>query len=352
MLKKYLIAETATVRDAAAAINDNKTGFALVIDLEGKLVGTVTDGDLRRAFLAGRNLDAPVSTIMCSRPIVAAVGISSEAVAELAKRHRIQFVPLLDGQGCPVEVVRLGTGATSAPGMFKTAIIMAGGEGRRLRPLTENTPKPMLLVDGRPLLEHIVRNLVDAGLQRIYLSVNYKAEVITDYFGNGRKFGIAIDYLQEKEKLGTAGGLSLLPAIPDEPVLVMNGDVMTSVNYSSLFAFHVKHRGVVTVAAMEYKVNVPFGTLEIANQFLLGIVEKPDVRFHCNAGVYALDPEALQYIPVNRAYDMTTLMTDLVHNGLPVNVFPIHEYWMDIGRAEDLEMARAGINANPDRPGP
>jgi NDP-sugar pyrophosphorylase family protein len=236
--------------------------------------------------------------------------------------------------------------------MFKTAIVMAGGEGNRLGPLTEKTPKPMLPVNGKPILEHIVRNLLGAGLQHIYLSVNYKADIIIEHFGDGRKFGISIEYLQEKEKLGTAGSLSLLPAIPDEPVLVMNGDVITSVDYSSFFAFHVKHRGVMTVAAMEYRVKVPFGTLQTANHFLLSVVEKPEVRFHCNAGVYALDPEALQYIPVNRAYDMTDLMSDLIHNGLPVSVFPIHECWMDIGRPEDLEKARAGINANSDRLGP
>jgi NDP-sugar pyrophosphorylase family protein len=182
----------------------------------------------------------------------------------------------------------------------------------------------------------------------VYISVNYKAEVIIQHFGNGSQFGLKIDYLHEKEKLGTAGSLALLPEPVDEPILVMNGDVVSEIDYQSLFAFHVKHRWVMTVAATEYKVKVPFGTLEIANQFLLRVSEKPDVRFHCNAGIYALQAEALQYIPPGRSYDMTTLIGDLIHYGLPISVFPVHEYWMDIGRHEDLKTFQSTFSQQAD----
>jgi dTDP-glucose pyrophosphorylase len=352
VLDRCVIRQVATIQDVAATISRNKLGFALVVDVEGKLVGTVTDGDLRRAYLANRGLETPVSSIMCSTPVVASVGSLAEAVVELAKRHRVQFVPLVDDDGRPIDVALPDGGPENPRQVFKTAVIMAGGEGHRLRPLTDKTPKPMLQVNGKPILEHIVGALVDANLHHIYLSVNYMADVIIRYFGDGRNFGAMIEYLQEKEKLGTAGSLSLLPSVPDEPVLVMNGDVMTNLNYSSFFAFHIKHRGVMTVAATEYKVRVPFGTLDIVNQFLTGVIEKPEVRFHCNAGVYALDSEAFQYIPANRAYDMTTLMSALVQNGLPVSVFPIHEYWVDVGSPEDLETAKADVTANRDHPNP
>lgn len=340
----YLYPESATIREVAAAINATKAGFALIVDAERKLVGTVTDGDLRRSYLAGRDLDTPVSTIMCARPVVAPVGTSRRSLVELARRHRIHFVPLLDERGHAVLIQRFDYGSGHAmQRCFKTAVVMAGGEGNRLRPFTENLPKPMIAVDGKPILEHIVTNLSAFGIERLYLSVNYKAEMIFAHFGDGQRFGVSIDYLHEKQKLGTAGSLTLLPTLPEEPILVINGDVLTDIDYTSLFAFHIKHRGVMTVATAEYKVNVPFGTVEVANQFLINVVEKPVVKFHCNAGIYALEPEALQYIPSDRSYDMTTLMTDLIRSGLPVSVFPVHEHWMDIGRPEDLDKARAAL---------
>lgn len=345
VIEKYLVNENATIGEVAAIINREKTSFALIIDRVGRLVGTVTDGDLRRAYLAARDLDTSISTIMCTRPVTVPVGTSSAVVTEVANRHRIHQIPVVNAEGCPIDVAHSDTGTASLPGGFRTAVVMAGGEGRRLRPYTEHIPKPMLPVNGRPILEHILSGLVAAGVERVFLSVNYKAEVIVDHFGDGHRFGVAIEYLRETEKLGTAGSLSLLPALPEEPILVMNGDVMTNMNYTSFYAAHRKHRGVITVAASEYKVHVPYGTLEIASQFLVNVIEKPDVRFQCNAGVYAMDPEALQYIPAGQNYDMTTLMQDLVHNGLPVCVFSVHEYWMDIGRPEDLAKA-TGETAN------
>lgn len=344
VIEKYLVNENATIGEVAATINQEKTGFALVVNSVGKLVGTVTDGDLRRAYLAARDLNSSISTIMCVRPVTVPVGTSPASVKVVANRHRIHQIPVLDVEGRPIEVADIDTGRAIQTGGFRTAVVMAGGEGQRLRPYTENTPKPMLHINGRSILEHIISDLVTAGVERVFISVNYKAEVITNYFGNGDRFGVVIEYLRETEKLGTAGSLYLLPVLHEEPILVMNGDVMTSMNYTNFYAFHRKHRGVMTVATTEYNVHVPFGTIETVNQFLISVVEKPKVRFQCNAGVYALDLEALQYIPSGKSYDMTTLMQDLVHrNGLPVSVFPVHEYWMDIGRPEDLARASGNV---------
>lgn len=347
MIEKYLVDENATIGDVAAMINREKTGFALIVNLAGKLVGTVTDGDLRRAYLGSRDLGSSISTIMCTRPVTVSVGTSQAVVTEVANRHRIRQIPVVDSEGCPISVTSIDTGVASLPGGFHTAVVMAGGEGQRLRPYTENIPKPMLPVNGRPILEHILNGLVAAGVKRVFLSVNYKADDIVDYFGDGDRFGVAIEYLRETEKLGTAGSLCLLPTLPEDPILVMNGDVVTGMNFASFYAVHRKHRGVMTVATTEYKVNVPFGTLEIAGQFLLSVVEKPAVSLQCNAGIYALDPEALQYIPAGQRYDMTTLMQDLMQNGLPVSVFPVYEQWVDIGSPEDL--AKATGEAPPTR---
>ena len=349
VIEKYLVDENATIGDVVAMINREKTGFALIVNQAGKLVGTVTDGDLRRAYLGSRDLGSSISTIMCTRPVTVSVGTSQAIVAEVANRHRIRQIPVVDSEGCPISVACIDAGAASLPGGFHTAVIMAGGEGRRLRPFTEHTPKPMLAVNGRPILEHILDGLVAAGVKRVFLSVNYKADDIVGHFGGGNRFGIAIEYLRETEKLGTAGSLCLLPTLPEEPILVMNGDVMTSMNYASFYAVHRKHRGVMTVATTEFKVNVPFGTLEIAGQFLISVVEKPAVSFQCNAGVYALDPEALQYIPAGQRYDMTTLMQDLMKNGLPVSVFPVYEQWVDIGSPEDLAKATVEVPSTSER---
>lgn len=336
MLSKYIQPSSASIGEVAEAINREKTGFAAIIDEQGVLVGTVTDGDLRRAYLSSRDLASSIGTIMCTSPISVPAGTEPGKIAELANRHRIQQIVIVDGLRHPVDVATSRAGLPNMPSIFGSAVIMAGGEGKRLRPYTENIPKPMLEVKGKPILEHLIKNLVSCGIARLFISVNYKADVIIDYFKDGRNYGVEIIYLRENEKLGTAGSLGLLPEMPDQPMLVMNGDVLTNIDYSDFYAFHRKHRGVLTVATTEYKVRVPFGTMSIANQFLVDITEKPEVRFQCNAGVYALEPEVLQYIPPKQMFDMTTLMQDLIHTGLPVGVFPIHEQWMDVGRPEDL----------------
>lgn len=346
-LNQYLVTDKATIKEVAAWINQTRLSFAVVIDGSGRLVGTVTDGDLRRAYLADKKLDQSVRDIMCQRPVTVTVGASQEEMLRVMRRHRLQHLPILDPDGRPIDVFRLNQEVAKSDTFFRTAVIMAGGEGRRLRPLTESIPKPMIPVNGRPVLEQIVEGLAKEGAEKVYLAVNYKADMIESYFEDGSRFGVSIDYLRESKRMGTAGGLSLLGEVPSDPLIVINGDVLTSVNYKDFFAFHVKHRCVMTVAATEYRVNVPYGALELANQFLIRIAEKPEVRFHCNAGVYALEPEAFHYVQKNRFYDMTDLIEDVMRDGLPISVFPIHEYWLDIGRPEDLEKAQNGVGPPP-----
>jgi hypothetical protein len=236
-IDKYIVRFTATIGETAAAINREKTSFAMVVDAEGRLIGTVTDGDLRRAYLAARDLSSPISLIMCTRPVTVQLGTDEKLVEDMARRHRIEQIPVLDEKGKPCDIVHVFNDEDNLAHYFRTAVVMAGGEGRRLRPFTENIPKPMLEVNGRPILEHILDGLIAAGVRRVYFSVNYRADIIIDHFGDGSHFGIAIDYLRETTKLGTAGSLSLLPALADEPLLVMNGDVMTKLDYRSFYAF-------------------------------------------------------------------------------------------------------------------
>ena len=337
-LEAFVLAHSASVRDAADLLNVSKRSFAMVLDASGRLAGTVTDGDLRRAYLAGIDPGDSVEKVMCASPITLSAGASSVEAVDACRRHRLQHLPFVDGDRRPIDVFCLEKVSEQGNDTFRTAVIMAGGEGKRLRPLTNSVPKPMLKINGTPILEHIITSLEAAGIRRVFLSVNYQSRIIEDHFRSNTPGGMEIEYLRETRQLGTAGSLSLLPRL-DEPFIVMNGDVLTTVDFAQLFAFHVKHRGIMTVTATEYRVKVPYGILETANHFLMNISEKPDITLQCNAGVYALEPEVSDVVPPNQSYDMTTLMRQLVRDGLPVNVFPLHEYWIDVGRPEDLDRA-------------
>lgn len=220
-------------------------------------------------------------------------------------------------------------------------VLMAGGEGRRLHPVTRDTPKPLLPVGGRPILETILSAFMEHGFHKFFISVNYLGEQIRDYFGDGRKWGAEIAYLQEGEKRGTAGCLSLLPEIPDKPIFVMNGDLLTKVNFKSLLDYHNDNSSLATMCVREYSMEVPFGVVEIEDSRIVGLEEKPVSSFFINAGIYMLDPECLKMVPQSGSFDMTALFARLIEAKERVNSFPIHEYWMDIGRLADLERAHS-----------
>lgn len=334
-LQTHILPATATVREVAAHMDRTKVPIVLVLD-HGRLLGTVTEGDLRRAHLASKGPESRVDEVMSRTPIVARVDSSNEEREALLMRHRIQDLPIVDNQGRPVEIFTLRAAASRWPRSFRVAVVMAGGEGRRMRPLTDARPKPLVEVRGRPILEHIVERLQQAGIEQIYLSVNYKGSMIRDHFGDGAKWGLRIDYLEESRRLGTAGSLALLPMPPPEPLLVMNGDLLTTVDVGALWAFHVKHRGVMTVGSVEYIAEIPYGRLHLANHFLLDIQEKPEVRFQCAAGIYVLEPEVLDFVDRDGELDMPELIRTVIAAGLPVSVFPIRESWLDVATPDDL----------------
>ncbi len=349
-VREPVVSPAATLRDAVEVIEATRLFIAAVIDDDRRLVGVVSDGDIRRALLAGKDLQSPVTAAMTLDPITFLADAPHAELIAFMAAMQVAAVPLIDGEGRFQRVVaahktRAEVGAPAAGSGFACAIIMAGGEGRRLYPLTADRPKPMLEIGGMPLLERQVRAMERAGVRRIFIATNYLAHVIESHFGDGAAFGIEIHYLREPERLGTAGALSLLPA-QDAPILVVNGDVLTTSNYQSLLAFHLETGAFITVAAAMYRMDVPYGVLEVDGHRAVNIVEKPTQTFLCNAGLYVLDAAAVAMVPPGRRLDMTDHIEAAIAAGKPVSVFPVHEYWTDIGSPGDLERARREFDRN------
>ncbi|HNR86863.1 MAG TPA: nucleotidyltransferase family protein [Spirochaetota bacterium] len=343
-VQKFFAAPETSIRDVMKIIDANKNGIAVVVGPVGVLLGTITDGDIRRFILTGGSLDEPCNHIMKKNPVTAPLGTASDALQDLMRRFRVRTIPVVDQTGCVKDFGVLDELMTGErPG--QVAVIMAGGEGKRLWPITENIPKPMVDVGGKPILETIVANLAGAGITRLYIAVNYRAEVIEDYFGDGSRFNVNITYVREGKKLGTAGALSLLQEVPTEPLLLMNGDVLTEVNFDRLLEFHRHHRCVMSLSVMDYNITIPFGVATLAGHFVVGMEEKPTKKFFCNAGIYVINPEILRFLPYNEKYDITELLEDVLREGLPIGAFPIHEYWVDVGMKNDLNRAREDIES-------
>ena len=337
------------IRDAILAIDVGQKGIALIVSDDGQLLGTITDGDVRRAMLASVSLDSPVKILLDRKrgtatemPVTARIGTAPERMQFLMEEHDIRQLPLLDDEGRVIDLVLLEELVPEAD-LPMQAVIMAGGFGKRLRPLTDDTPKPMLHVGDRPLIEHVIDRLREAGIRNVNISTFYLSEKISDHFGDGKKFGVDVKYVQEERPLGTAGALGLLQNA-DDPVLVTNGDILTSVNYRSMWNFHRKHQATLTVASRKYEIKVPYGVVEHHDAAVMGLTEKPTIEFFVNAGIYLLEPYALQQIPrdmtLDKQFHMTDLIQRLIDQDRKVVSFPVHEYWLDIGQMDDYERAQ------------
>ena len=339
--------------EAVRAIEASRRRIAVVVDGDRRVVGTLTDGDIRRCLLMGGTLETPVSQAMNRTPVTADVGSPEGYLLDLLRRGNIMALPLVDEQGRFQRIVHITDleqeeEAGGAHG-FAFAVIMAGGEGTRLRPLTERIPKPMVDIGGVPMLERQIERLSQAGLKRIYIAVNYLSHVIEEHFKDGDDFGVEIRYLRESERLGTAGALSLLPERPTAPIILMNGDILTTSDFASLYDFHLAHGARITVAAVDYRVNIPYGVIRSDGPYVTGLTEKPSQRFLCNAGIYAVSPECLHLLEGVSFTNVTDLIDVCLHRALPVAVFPVHEYWSDVGTPDDLEKARALFATQPSR---
>ncbi len=345
-VEALFIGVTSTIRQATQSLNKNAKGIALVVDAQSRLIGTVTDGDIRRIMLAGHSLDAPISLVLdqknsdprYAKPITAPIGTPAQDLLNLMRSHVIQQVPIMDEGKRVVDLVTLGDLLPESE-LSLQAVVMAGGHGTRLRPLTEDLPKPMLLVGDRPLMERIIEQLRESGIQRVNITTHFMAQKIEDHFGDGQAFGVEINYVNEDRPLGTAGALGLMDS-PDETLLVINGDILTRVDFRTMLSYHRKYSADLTVGVRQYDVDVPYGVVESNGPFIQQLREKPRYSFFVNAGIYLLEPSVYPYIPGGQQYDMTDLITQLLKTGKSVVSFPIMEYWLDIGQPDDYRQAQ------------
>ena len=327
-----------SLTDAIKTIDKSGAQIALIVQAE-KLLGIVTDGDLRRALLRNMPLNSSVQNIMQRNFFYLPKSATDSEALELMQRKTLSQVPALDEQGRVVELFLLAE-LIQPKSLPNFVVIMAGGEGKRLLPLTQNCPKPMLKVTGKPLLEIILEQCIASGFRNFYFSVNYLREQIQDYFGDGLNHGVQIKYLEEDKPLGTAGSLSLITEKPSEPFLVLNGDVLTRVNFNQLLSYHNEHDAGATICVREYAGQIPYGVVKMNGNKIIGFQEKPVFKHLVNAGIYLLSPKLLELIPENDFFDMPQLLDLALQRGEHLSAFPIHEFWRDVGHLDSLEQAK------------
>jgi dTDP-glucose pyrophosphorylase/CBS domain-containing protein len=340
-LASVVISPTTSISDAVALLDKAGTG-ALVVCTSGRtLCGLLTDGDIRRAILQGKSLDDASITIASRKPVVAPRSIPTWEALRLMNEHDIHHLPVVDDENHVVAFL-LRKDLVPDLTLDLSAVIMAGGYGKRLLPLTESVPKPMLPVGDRPLLELTIEQLRRSGIRAVSLTTHYLPETITNHFGDGEHFGVRLNYLKEDHPMGTAGGLKQMKR-PEGSFLVINGDILTGVPFKEMLVYHRKHGAVLTVGVRKYEMQVPFGVVECEDVRITKLQEKPSLSFFINAGTYLLEPSALDYIPEGQPFDMTDLMQRLIEAGRPVVGFPIREYWLDVGRHEDYQKAQKDV---------
>jgi dTDP-glucose pyrophosphorylase len=336
--KKIVVHADTTILNSLEIIDQGALQIALVVDDQSKLLGTITDGDIRRGILKGISLQSPVNMIMKSDPTTAHINESKSHILTKMRLKRLHHIPILDDEGCVVRVDLLDELIQSNK-RPNWVVLMAGGLGTRLSPMTDDTPKPLLKVGTKPILETILENFIEFGFYRFYFSVNYRADMIKNYFGDGSKWGVEIKYVHEEIRLGTAGALSLIEESPTDPLIVMNGDLLTKVNFQQLLDFHIETNAKATMCVRDYEYQVPYGVVMVDNHRLINIVEKPKQQFFVNGGIYVINPEILEYVPKREFFDMPSLFEVMMTMNLETVVFPIHEYWIDIGRMDDFNRA-------------
>jgi len=342
--RKTLLFKEQPIREAIANLNDTGLGIVLVVDEGRKLLGTVTDGDIRRGLLGGLQMESPLWSVMRSNALVVPPEMPREIVLHLMRANKLRQLPMVDA-GHRVLGLHFWDEDTPTEIRQNTLVIMAGGFGKRLRPHTENCPKPMLPVAGKPMLEHILARAKNEGFRHFVIAVMYLGHLIEDYFGDGSRFGVHINYLRETSPLGTAGAVGLLDPTPILPFIVTNGDILSDIRYGDVLDFHMRHSAAATMAVRLHEWQHPFGVVQTNGVDIVGFEEKPVNRTHINAGIYALSPKALSYVKPNTPLDMPSLFEQLHDDGLRTVAFPMHEPWLDVGRPDDLSRANAE-NAN------
>lgn len=338
--RNAIVGPEGTLEHAIEVLDQAALRIALIADEQGILLGTLTDGDVRRALLRHLSLETPVHEVMNSSPKTAGDDWTESRILAVMEQYEVLQLPLVDSDQKIIGLANLHD-LLNKHRHDNPVFLMAGGFGTRLQPLTNNCPKPMLKVGDKPILEQILQNFVDAGFHRFFISTHYMPEIIRDYFGSGEKWGVSITYIHEDEPLGTGGALGLLPHDEiDQPLFMMNGDLLTSLNIHSFLEFHQNQDSIATMCVREYEHQVPYGVITSEGAQIKSMVEKPVHKFFVNAGIYLLNPELVKSVTPGMRVDMPTLLERQIDDGKTVNMFPIHEYWLDIGRMDDFQRAQ------------
>lgn len=343
--RQAILPANATIEQAIRNLDQVAIKIVLVVNERGELEGTISDGDIRRGLLKGLDLNSSIASVIHRNALVVPPEMGREMVMQLMVANKIQQIPVVDDHHHVIGL-HLWDQIATQPTRSSLMVIMAGGMGTRLRPHTENCPKPLLPVAGKPMLEHIIERAKLEGFSHFVLAIHYLGHMIEDYFGHGERLGVQIDYLREKAPLGTAGALGLLNPRPSEPFVVTNGDVITDIRYGELLDFHIRHGAAATMAVRVHEWQHPFGVVQTRGVEIVGFEEKPVARTHINAGVYALNPDALNVLSADTHCDMPALFERLQAKAMRTVAYPMHEPWLDVGRADDLAAARANSPKN------
>jgi dTDP-glucose pyrophosphorylase len=341
--RKVLLGPKQPLSRAIEVLDQESFRIVLVVDDSNRLLGTITDGDVRRALIRHCEMETAVEEVMYRQPRTANINEDKASILDTLKENNLLQMPLLDSEGV---VVGLETyrHLIEKPHHDNPVFLMAGGFGKRLHPLTLETPKPLLKIGSKPILQIILESFIESGFRRFYISTHYKSEQVREHFRDGDFWNVSVEYVHEDEPLGTAGALGLLPDdMPNIPIIMMNGDLLTKVNFELLLQYHKEAGGIATMCVREYDFQVPYGVVSTNQNRIEKIVEKPIHKFFVNAGIYVINPELYRSINRNAYLDMPDLLQRQIDQGGQVNMFPVHEYWLDIGRMEDFIMAQDDI---------
>ncbi len=341
-LENLFASENSSIKEILGILDKGAKGIVFIVDKEKRLKGTITDGDIRRAILSGAGLEDNVSNIVHKNPVYIAYDMNREKIKDLFIKKAVKVIPVVDNKKIIVDLITIND-ILLPQGKENMVIIMAGGLGTRLKDLTKEVPKPMLKVGHDPILQHIISNFKQYGYNKILISVNYKSEIIENYFQDGLAYGVKIDYIRESKKLGTAGGIKLANDYIDKPFFVINGDIFTNLNVDNMMRFHIENKFDITVGTRKHSFQIPYGVIEEENNCIKGLREKPTVDYLINAGVYCLNPALINLIPDNQYFEITDLIDICIRNGGKVGSYEIKDYWMDIGRVEDYNKANNDI---------
>lgn len=331
---KILVYMECSIREALEVLDAGGKGIILVVDKNKKLIGTITDGDIRRAILKGISINESIEKVIHYNPVYITRNTTKEEAKDIFIKKAIKDIPVVDDKNIVIDVISIND-ILLPEGKVNPVVIMAGGLGTRLKSLTKEIPKPMLKVGQEPMLQHIINNFKQYGYNKIILSVNYKAEIIENYFQDGIAYGVKINYVKEQKRLGTAGGIRLAKNFIEAPFFVINGDIFTNLNVESMMKFHLKNKFDMTIGTKIYSYKIPYGIVETEGKKVKIVKEKPQIDYLINGGVYCLNPTLIDYIPYDKYFEITDLIDYCLKKGFKVGNYEIKEYWMDIGKLED-----------------